>query len=369
MEKDTTYVALDDSKRKIVAGILRPGDGQPALREIANDARQIRRLFERLKREGPVAACYEAGVSGYDLYRQLTGLGVACRVIAPALTPRRPGQRIKTDRRDAAKLVRLFRAGELTAIHVPAEAEEAVRDLVRCRDDIRRDVLRWRHRVLKLLARHGRAYLAGQNWSHTHWRWIREQRFDLPPLQRAFEATVFALEQALARQTELDKELEALATTAPYREPVSWLRCFRGINTLSAIILVAEIVDFQRFRRPRELMAYLGLVPSEYSSGETRRRGALTKAGNSHARRVLVEAAWHYRHRPTLGRALARRSQGQPEEILGQAWRAQQRLHRRYRHLVSHGKRTPVAVAAIARELVGFIWAAMTRHESRSEAA
>ncbi len=265
--------------------------------------------------------------------------------------------------------MRLFRAGELTAIHVPAEAEEAVRDLVRCRDDIRRDVLRWRHRVLKLLARHGRAYLTGKNWSQAHWRWIREQRFDLPPLQRAFEATVFALEQALARQAELDKELAALATTAPYREPVGWLRCFRGIDTLSAIILVAEVVDFQRFRRPRQLMAYLGLVPSEYSSGETQRRGALTKAGNSHARRVLVEAAWHYRHRPTIGRSLASRSEGQPHEIVGHAWRAQQRLHRRYRHLVGHGKRTPVAVAAIARELVGFIWAAMTRHESQSSAA
>jgi transposase len=369
MDKDTTYVALDDSKRKIVVGILQPGAGEPELREIVNDPRQIRRLFERLKREGPVAACYEAGVSGYDLHRQLTALGVECAVIAPALTPRRPGQRIKTDRRDAAKLVRLFRAGELTAIHVLDESEEAVRDLVRCRDDLRRDVLRWRHRVLKLLARHGRAYLSGKNWSQGHWRWIREQRFDLPPLQRAFEATVFALEQALARQAELDKELAAVAGTAPYREPVGWLRCFRGIDTLSAIILLAEVVDFQRFRRPRKLMAYLGLVPSEYSSGESQRRGALTKAGNSHARRVLVEAAWHYRHRPTIGRALASRSQGQPNEIVGQAWRAQQRLHRRYRHLVGHGKRPPIAVAAIARELVGFIWAAMTRHESRRQAA
>jgi transposase len=369
MEKDTTYVALDDSKRKIVAGVLRPGDAQPELREIANEPRQIRHLFERLKREGPVTACYEAGVSGYDLYRQITALGVVCSVIAPALTPRRPGQRIKTDRRDAAKLVRLFRAGELTAIHVPDETEEAVRDLVRCRDDVRRDVLRWRHRVLKLLTRHGRIYLAGQNWSQAHWRWIREQRFELPPLQRAFEATLFALEQALARQAELDRELEALAEAAPYREPVGWLRCFRGIDTLSAMILLAEIVDFQRFRRPRELMAYLGLVPSEYSSGGTQRRGALTKAGNSHARRVLIEAAWHYRHRPTIGRSLASRSQGQPEEIVGHAWRAQQRLHRRYRHLVGHGKRPPIAVAAIARELVGFIWAAMTRHESRHQAA
>jgi transposase len=252
---------------------------------------------------------------------------------------------------------------------VPDEAEEAVRDLVRCRDDLRRDVLRWRHRVLKLLARHGRADLTGQHWSQAHWRWIRAQRFDLPPLPRAFEATVFALEQALARQAELDKELEAVAGTASYHEPVSWLRCLRGIDTLSAIVLLAEIVDFQRFRRPRELLAYLGLGPSEYSSGETQRRGAPTNAGNSHARRVLVEAAWHYRHRPTIGRARASRNQGQPDEIVGQAWRARQRLHRRDRHLVGHGKRTPVAVAAIARELVGFIWAAMTRHESRRAAA
>src|SRR3989442_2991260 len=223
MEKGTRYVALDDSKRKIVAGILRPGDAQPELREIANDPRQIRHLFERLKREGPVTACYEAGVSGYDLHRQLRALGVACAVIAPALTPRRPGQRIKTDRRDAAKLVRLFRAGELTAIHIPDEAEEAVRDLVRCRDDIRRDVLRLRHRVLKLLSRHRRACLAGKNWSHAHWRWVREQRFDLPPLQRAFEATAVALGQGPARQAELDHELQALAATAPHRQPLGWL--------------------------------------------------------------------------------------------------------------------------------------------------
>lgn len=368
MEKNTTYVALDDSKRRIVAGILRPADTEPELREIPNDPQHVRRLFTRLMREGSVKACYEAGVSGYDLYRRLTALGVACDVIAPALTPRRPGQRVKTDRRDAAKLVRLFRAGEPTAIHVPDETEEAGRDLVRCRDDLRRDVLRWRHRVLKLLARHGRVYLAGKNWSQAHWRCIRSQQFEQPPLQRAFEASLFALEQALARQAELDKEVEALATTERHREPVGWLRCFRGLDTLSAVILLAEVVDFARFRQPRELMAYLGLVPSEYSSGDSQRRGALTKAGNSHARRVLVEAAWHYRHRPTVGRALALRSEGQPPAIVAQAWRAQQRLHRRYRHLVGHGTRSPVVVAAVARELVGFIWAAMTGRESRMAA-
>ncbi|MBI2170361.1 MAG: IS110 family transposase [Actinobacteria bacterium] len=369
MEKGTTYVALDDSKRKIVAGILRSGAPTPELRELPNDPHHIRRLFERLKREGPVVACYEAGVSGYDLYRQITALEVPCQVMAPALTPRRPGQRIKTDRRDAGKLVHLFRADELTAIHVPAEPEEAVRDLVRCRDDVRRDVMRWRHRLLKLLDRHGRVYPTGKNWSRGHWAWIRAQRFDLPALQRAFAASLFALEQALAGRAELDKEIEAIAETAPYRTPVGWLRCFRGIDTLSAMILLVEVVDFQRFDRPRQLMAYLGLVPSEDSSGDTRRRGALTKAGNTHVRRVLVEAAWPYRHRPSLGRALAARSHGQPADVVSQAWRAQQRLHRRYRHLVGHGKRPPVAAAAIARELVGFIWAVMTRRESPPQAA
>src|SRR5437899_6167009 len=175
MEKDTTYVALDDSKRKIVAGILRPNDTAPELREVANDPHHIRRLLTRLQRERPVSACYEAGVSGYDLYRQLRALGVACDVIAPALTPRRPGRRIKTDRRDAAKLVHLYRAGELTAIHVPDEAEEAGRDLLRCREAVRRDVLRWRHRLLKFLDRHGRLYVTRQNWSQRHWGWLRGQ--------------------------------------------------------------------------------------------------------------------------------------------------------------------------------------------------
>lgn len=238
---------------------------------------------------------------------------------------------------------------------------KGVRDLLRCREAVRRDGLRWRHRVVKLLDRHGRRYLAGKNWTQRHWTWIRQQHFEHPALQRTLTAALFALEQALAHQAELDQTIEALAETTPYREPVGWLRCFRGIDTLSAMILVAEIVDFQRFQRPRELMAYLGLVPSEYSSGRTERRGALTKTGNTHARRILVEAAWHYRHRPTLSRALRQRSAGQPAAVVSHAWRAQQRLHRRYRHLVGHGKRVPVAVAAVARELVGFLWAAMTQ--------
>lgn len=369
MKKDITYVALDDSKKSIVAGLLRPQATEPELRQFPNEPKHLRRFFDRLKREGPVAACYEAGPAGYDLYRQLTGLGVPCQVMAPSLTPRKPGERIKTNRRDAAKLVRAFRAGDLTPITVPDEAAEAARDLVRCREDGQEDLLRWRHRVVKFLARHGRIYRDGKHWTQRHWTWLRSQRFALPALQRTYEEYRVTVEQLLARVAELDREIAALADTAPYRERVGWLRCFRGIDTLAAMILITEVGDWARFAHPRELMAYLGLVPSETSTGDRERRGSITKAGNLHARRILVEASWHYRHPPRLGQALARRSQGQPPAVRAQAWQAQQRLHRRYRHLVGHGKRAPVAVVALARELAGFLWAALTQAPSRAQAA
>ena len=369
MKKGITYVAMDDSKRKIVAGILQPGAAQPELRQIPNEPRLIRRLFERLKREGPVRACYEAGPSGYELYRQLTTLGVPCQVMAPALTPRKPGERIKTNQRDAAKLVRLFRAGELTPIHVPDEAQEAVRDMLRCREDLQEELLRWRHRLLKFLFRHGWVYREGKHWSHRHWAWLRSLRVEDPVLARTLHEYLLTVEHLLARRADIEREIEALAQGERYREPVGWLRCFRGINTLSAMTLLVEVQDFQRFQSPRELMAFLGLVPSEYSTGEQERRGSITKAGNSHARRILVEAAWHYRHAPRIGGSLAARSLGQPSEVRAQAWRAQQRLHRRYRHLVGRGKRAPVAVVAVARELVGFIWAAMLRAHRPANAA
>lgn len=361
MNEHITHVAMDDSKHTIVLGILRPHASEPELRSIPNEPRHLHRCFERLQREGRVIACYEAGPSGYDLYRQLTARGVPCQVIAPALTPRKPGDRIKTDRRDAAKLVRLFRAGELTPITVPDEAGEAARDLVRCREDVQEELRRWRHRLGKFLARHGRVYRDGRNWTHRHWAWLRSQRFPLPTLDRTYAEYRWTVEQFLARLADLDREIAALASTEPYRQPVGWLRCFRGIDTLAAMILLVEIGDFHRFETPRELMAYLGLVPSEASSGERQHRGSITKAGNTHARRILVEACWHYRHPPRLGRVLGQRSQGQPPAVRAQAWRAQQRLHHRYRHLVGHGKRPPVAVVACARELVGFVWAALTR--------
>ncbi len=369
MDKSITHVAMDDSKRTIVAGILRPGATEPELRSIPNEPRHLRRFFARLQREGPVLACYEAGPSGYDLYRQCVALAVPCQVIAPALTPRKPGDRIKTDRRDAAKLVRLFRAGELTSITVPDEAGEAVRDLLRGREDVQEDLLRWRHRLLKFLARHGRVYREGRHWTQRHWKWLRTHQFALPALARTYAEYRWTVEQLLARVADLDRAIAALAETAPYRAPVGWLRCFRGLDTLAAMVLLVEIGDFQRFTSPRALMAYLGLVPSEASSGAQTQRGSITKAGNTHARRILVEACWHYRHPPRVGRALAQRSQGQPPGVRAQAWQAQQRLYRRYRHLVGHGKRPPVAVVALARELVGFVWAALRQAAPRTAEA
>ena len=369
MNEHTTHVAMDDSKRTIVLGILRPQATEPELRSIPNEPRHVRRCFERLQREGQVVACYEAGPAGYDLYRQLTALAVPCQVIAPALTPRKPGDRIKTDRRDAAKLVRLFRAGELTPVTVPDEAAEAIRDLVRCREDVQEDLRRWRHRLVKFLTRHGRVYRAGRHWTQRHWTWLRGQHFALPALDRTYQEYRWTVEQLLTRRADLDQAIAAVAETEPYRQSVGWLRCFRGIDTLGAMILLVEIGDFQRFQTPRELMAYLGLVPSEASSGERERRGSITKAGNTHARRILVEAGWAYRHPPRLAGSLAQRSQGQPPAIRAQAWRAQQRLHRRYRHLVGHGKRAPVAVVACARELIGFLWAALTQAVPVAQAA
>ena len=231
-------------------------------------------------------------------------------MIAPALTPRKPGDRIKTDRRDAAKLVRLFRAGELTPIRVPDEAGEAVRDLVRCREDVQEDLRRWRHRLVKFLARHGRVYRAGRHWTQRHWTWLRGQHFALPALDRTYQEYRWTVEQLLTRRADLDQAIAAVAETEPYRQSVGWLRCFRGIDTLGAMILLVEIGDFQRFQTPRELMAYLGLVPSEASSGERERRGSITKAGNTHARRILVEAGWAYRHPPRLAGSLAQPEPG-----------------------------------------------------------
>jgi transposase len=358
---------LDVHKNAITAGVLPAEGGQVELAQLENSEKAIRRLVRRLGRQG-LAVCYEAGPCGYDLYRLLASLGVACDIVAPSLIPVRPGDRVKTDRRDARKLVRLYRAGELSFVRPPTPEQEGLRDLVRCRDDLRRARTAARHRVGKQLLRYGRVYREGKtSWTLRHRAWVRRQRLDDPLAQAALEHMLCALDALDAQVAAVDRQLEQVAASHPWCDPVRWLCCFRGISTLTALGLLAEIGDFRRFATARELMSFLGLTVSEYSSGERRLRGSITKTGNRHARRLLVEAAWHYQHPPRLSARIKANEPLVPPEALTRAWQAQIRLHERHRHLTGNGKLQTVATAAVARELCGFIWAAMTRQPLREE--
>jgi transposase len=356
--KEITYIGLDVHQRSIAMAELGADAEGPVVREIPNDPKLVRRTFQRLKKESPgLRCCYEAGPCGFELERLLGQMGIACEVIAPALIPRKPGERIKTDRRDAAKLARLYRAGELTAIRVPTPEEEAVRDLVRAREDVRKDLIAARHRLAKFLLRHGRIFSDGKNWTERHFRWLRAQSFDHAGERTTFEHYLLQVDHLIDRRARLEAEIAVLAAAEPYRAPVARLSCLRGISVLSSMVLLAELQDFRRFQHPRELMAFVGLVPSEHSSGASQRRGSITKTGNSHARRVLVEAAWAYRHPPRVGPRARRALADQPPHVVALARKAQLRLHRRYGRLVARGKRVQVVVTAVARELCGFVWA------------
>jgi transposase len=328
---------------------------------VLNEPNAVKRLVRKLERDapGPVRMCYEAGPCGYALQRQVTTPRVSCQVIAPALIPRKPGDRIKTNRRDARKLAELFRAGLLTEVRPPTPEDEAVRDLCRARDDAREDLQRSRHRLGKLLLRRGLHYRGGRNWTKGHRRWIAGLEWTQPAERVVVDDYLLAIDHLEARLIELDARLVEVADTAPYREHVGWLRCFRGIDTLTAILILGELHDFRRFPSPRALMAYVGLVPGEDSSGEKHRRGRITKTGNALVRRLLVETAWHYQHRPSVGVALMRRRTGQPGRVIAIADKAQQRLCRRFRRLLEQHKPAPKVAVAIARELTGFLWAAL----------
>jgi transposase len=281
-------------------------------------------------------------------------------VIAPALIPRRAGDRVKTDRRDAAQLAILYRAGALTPIHIPTDQEEAARDLLRCREDIRADLLRARHRLSKFLLRHGRRFTGTKKaWTKRHDAWLRAQTWPLSALEQTHTAYLRTVDEAVARLRTVEEDLRGLLSLDPLRPRVERLRCFRGIDDLTALTIAAELGDPRRFGSAPRAMAFVGLVPSEHSSGSRKARGAITKTGNAHLRRVLVEAAWHYRHRPFVGAALRRRQRGAPAAIVAHAWTAQQRLHRRYHRLAGRGKVKQQVNTAIARELTGFVWAAL----------
>ena len=277
-------------------------------------------------------------------------------VIAPALTPVRPGDRVKTDKRDAEKLARLHRAGELTVIRVPTQEEEAARDLVRAREDVLEDRLRTRHRLSKFLLRQGRIFRETKVWGRVYWDWLKTQRFEWLSLQQTFDMYVRSLEETDARLNDLNQQILDLAGQGPYRVPVQYLRCFKGIDTLGALTLVVEVQEFRRFQTARNFMGYTGAVPSEYSSGRRVRRGSITKAGNAHLRRILVEAAWSYRHGNIASSELVKRREGCPPEVVRIARKAQNRLHRKFWRMVSRGKPHQIAAMAVARELAGFVW-------------
>ena len=294
------------------------------------------------------------------LQRQLeAAAALVCEVIAPSLIPVRPGERIRTDRRDARKLVKCYRSGELTVVHAPTEAEEAVRDLVRCREDAKEDLLRARHRLSKFLLRRGHIYRDGRPWTQKHARWMSAIVWEHAEDQAVFDSYCLAISQRQDQIRALDEPIEAISQRDPYAKPVGWLRCFRGIEVVTAMTMVTELHGFWRFESAPELMGFLGMVPSEDTSGDRVRRGGLTKAGNCHVRRVLIEAAWCNRHKPAVGYHLRKRRTGQPTWAIAHADRAMVRLSKKYRDLTVRGKHHNKVVAAVARELVGFIWGVM----------
>jgi transposase len=355
-----THIGLDVHKDTIAVAVLRPDTIECDERVIPNTPEAVRRLLARYPDPSQVSTCYEAGPTGYDTHRLITSLGIACDVIAPSLIPKRSGMRVKTDRIDARNLARLHRAGELTSVRVPTPGEEAVRDLVRAREEIKNDRRIARQRIRSFLLRYGRSYPAPRaKWSTRFEVWMRALKFDEPAAQAAFEHLLGAYFVRDSQLSAVDRQIEQLAMLEPLAGPVALLRAFRGIDTLTAVTIVTETCDFRRFGTAGAYMAFTGLVPSEHSSGASRHQGSITKTGNVHIRRVLVEAAWAYRYAPAVRGKLKCRLEGQPPEIVAYSWAAQCRLHSTYRKLAAK-KGANKAVVAVARELSGFVWGAMT---------
>jgi transposase len=350
------FAGLDVHARQTAAAAVQLGSGEVFRARLAGGPAATIGWLRSLP--GPVRAVYEAGPTGFGLARAARAAGIELMVCAPGAIPRQPGDRVKTDARDALKLARLHAAGQLRAVVVPAVELEALRDLVRAREDLRGDLMATRHRVSKLLLRRGMLWTGpGQTWSARHLRWLSAVSLDDPLADVVLGEYLGGHEVLLARRDRLDALIADQATREPWAVTVARLRCLRGVDTLTAVGLVAEIGDIAGFAHPKQLASYLGLVPSEQSSGERRRQGAITKAGSTHARRLLIEAAWHYRRPPRVSLELRRRQAGQPPGAIDAAWRAQLRLHRRWSHLdaARAKKRTTVAVA-VARELACFVW-------------
>lgn len=353
-----TIVGLDVHAQSITAAILEGTSDQPEVITLPADLMKIRRLFRRLAEHGPVRSCYEASGAGFVLQRVLADDGFHCEVIAPSLIPRRPGEHRKTDRLDAVMLARLYRSGHLTPVHVPREDHEALRRLLRLRTTYHRYSTATMHRISGILRNHGHVFTGGKStWTKKHRAWLASLRLSIEgPLQTALTVELEHLEYLETQYRALDAELERFTQLPQYRQQVEALCCLRGVKALTALTLLCEVDDIRRFSSPRRLMAYFGLVPSEYSSGSREYRGPITKAGNIHVRRLLVEAAWNNHHRTGPELILKRRRQGQPPHIVAIALKAQHRLYKKFWRL-DQRKHRHVAITAVARELCGFIWA------------
>jgi transposase len=360
MKKDIRHLGFDVDSEKILVGVAEPEGEVRSLGAIPNTGEAVRRLVKKLGPASRLRVCYEAGPHGYGLYWQLTKLGVHCDVVAPTLVPVKAGDRVKTNRRDAEKLARCYRAGDLTAVWVPDPAHEALRDLVRAREAAKKDQLRARHRLGKFLLRRGLRAAAGiKNWTVKHLAWVRTLHFEHPAQEATFLDYLHEVEHSVERVARLERAIDQAIESAPVemRAVIAGLQALRGIKAVSAATIVAEVGPLLRYSRPTQLMGYSGMVSSEDSTGNSVRRGAITKTGNAHLRRIIGEAAWAYQHRPSMSVTLKKRQEGLSEEVKEIAWRAQHRLCSRYRRLMAKGKLRQKVTTAIGRELLGFVWA------------
>lgn len=367
--KRLRFVGLDVHAKNISVAVMEANGEERYLGEIANREESIRKLVKQLGPVEQLRACYEAGPTGYVLYWQLVKLGVSCEVIAPSLIPVKPGDRVKTNRRDARKLARNYRNGDLTAVWVPDEQHEALRDLVRAREVAKKDQTRARHRLSKLLLRHGRRPAMGvRQWTQAYMKWVKSAvQFEPVAQQVVLEDYLHEVEHSSARVQRLETAIREAMQAAPagMRAVMEALQSLRGVAEITAATIVSEVGPLSRFEGARQLMGYSGAVASEESSGEHQRRGGITKTGNAHLRRVVVEAAWAYRHKPAIGTTLRKRQAKLSPDILEISWKAQQRLHKRYWRLMSQGKNQQKTIIAVARELLGFMWAIGVKVESK----
>ena len=354
------FIGLDVHAETIAVAVAEPHGEVRSLGVIPNRPESIRKLVKKLGPPAQLRVCYEAGPTGYVVYWQLTALEVACQVVAPTLVPVKAGDRVKTDRRDALKLARSYRAGDLTAVWVPDAEHEALRDLVRAREAAKKDQLRARHRLGKFLLRQGRRPSTPMAaWTQRHLTWVKTVHFAHAAQEATLLDYLHEVEHVADRIARLEHAIDEAVKAAPerLRAVIDALQALRGIALVSAATIMSEVGELSRFTKPRQLMGYSGAVASEDSSGPRTRRGGITKAGNAHLRRIVVEAAWAYRHRPAVGPALRKRQAPVAPEVKEIAWKAQHRLHARYRALTARGKCNQQVMTALGRELLGFIWA------------